>query len=307
MRIRRIHWAVAAIVITTGLLIALPVLRKSSTASESTAQTSQGSKEIYISFDDYYYEVPKQKTVDDKIVAGAQFVYNLNAGIKTSTLDDLFDDGAVGVQALVPLNGDNQAFERYLNNVSKPAAASAFQGSADLSFSDRKDGVKAADLVSKKDGQIIRRQYIVNLPQSIAVVSKDDSEAFRSIGRTIGQASAKFSDYGDVRIQVLAQSFMLKNRMFEDIYAQAHEDLKGTTSVDELNRIADQSKDIFALEVKISGVKVSKKEMSATILFADQKDPAKSKTGSFTFRQSEGKWKLFTLQLPNGSVTGTSQ
>ena len=269
-------------------------------------QTSRQSKEYYISFDDYYFEVPKQKTADDKLVPGAQFVYNLNTGIKANTLDDLFNDGAIGVQPLIPLNGDEQAFEHYLSSVAKPDAANAFSGTADLSFGNRKDGVKAADLVAKKDGQIIRRQYIVNLPQSVAVISKDDSEAFRAIGRSLGQASVKFSDYEKVRVQVLAEGVMLKNRMFEDIYAGAHEDLKATTSVDELNRIAERSKDILAMDVKISGIKVNKKEMSAAILFTDAKDPAKNHTGSMVFRQSGEKWKLITLQLPNGTVTGVS-
>lgn len=291
--------------IAGGLFFGGYWFKSNSATSGAGEQTTQQNKEYYISFDNYYFEVPKQKTADDKIVPGAQFVYNLNTGIKTNTLDDLFNSGVVGIQALIPLNGDKQAFERYLNDVTKPTAASAFSGTADLSFSDRKDGVRAADLVSKKDDQILRRQYIVNLPQSVAVVSKDDNEAFRTVGRSLGQASAKFSDYEKVKVQVLAEGVMLKNHMLEDIYAQAHEDLKGATSVDELNRIADRSKDILDMEIKISGVKVNKKEMSAAILFTDAKDPAKNRTGNIVFRQSAGKWKLFTLQLPNGTVTGS--
>ena len=298
---------ISVVLVAAGLVLAGYIVKSSSGGPGSTEKTTQQKKDYYISFDNYYFEVPKKKTVDDQIVAGAQFVYNIGTAIKTNTLDDIFNGGSIGIQPLIPLNADNQAFEHYLNNVAKPAAASAFQGSADLSFSDRKDGVRAADLVSKKDGQILRRQYIVNLPQSVAVVSKDDSETFKSIGRTIAQASAKFSDYEDVKVQVLAEGVMLKNRMFEDIYAGAHEDLKGATSVDELNRIADRSKDMFELEAKVSGVKISKKEMSAKILFADQKNPAKSRTGIMTFHQSEGKWKLITLQLPNGTVTGSTE
>lgn len=297
---------IVVVVIAAGLFLGGYWFKSNSGNAGAGEQTSQQSKEYYVSFDNYYYEIPKQKTADDKLVPGAQFVYNLNTGIKANTLDDLFSGGAIGVQPLIPLNGDKQAFERYLNSVSKPAAANAFSGSADLSFSDRKDGVRTADLVSKKGSQIIRRQYIVNLPQSVAVVSQDDSETFRAIGQSLGQASVKFSDYENVKVQVLAEGVMLKNRMLEDIYAQAHEDLKGATSVDELNRIADRSKDILDLEIKISGVKVNKKEMSAAILFTDAKDPAKNRSGNMIFRQSAGKWKLITLQLPNGTVTGVS-
>lgn len=293
--------------IAVGLFFGGYITKSGSGSSGAGEQTTQQSKDYYISFDDYYFEVPKQKTADDKLVPGAQFVYNLNTGIKANTLDDLFNDGAIGVQSLIPLNGDKQVFEHYLNSVAKPDAVSAFSGTADLAFSDRKDGVRAADLVSKKDGQILRRQYVVNLPQSVAIVSKDDSEAFRAIGRSLGQASAKFSDYEKVKAQILAEGAMLRNHMFEDIYALAHEDLKATTSVDELNRVADRNKDILAMDVKISGVKVNKKEMSAAILFTDAKDPTKNRTGSMTFHQSAGKWKLITLQLPNGTVTGDTQ
>lgn len=290
--------------IAAGLFFGGYLVKSSSGSLGAGEQTTQQKKDYYISFDDYYFEVPKQKTVDDKIVAGVQFLYSLNIGIKTNTLDNLFNDGGVGVQALIPLNSENQAFERYLNNVSKPAAASAFSGTADLSFSDRKDGVRAADLVSKKDGQIIRRQYVVNLPQSVAVVSKEDNETFKSIGRNIGQASAKFSDYENIKAKVLAEGVMLKNRMFEDIYSLAHEGLKDSNDLDDLNRLAERSKDILELEIKVYGVKVSKKEMSATILFVDQKNSARNQSGSMIFRQSAGKWKLFTLQLPNGTITG---
>lgn len=298
---------IVVVAIAAGLFFGGYWFKSNSGSFGAGEQTTQQKKEYYISFDDYYFEVPKQKAVDDKLVVGAQFLYNLNTSIKANSLDSLFNDGAIGVQALIPLNGNNQAFERYLNDVSKPAAASALSGTADLSFSNRKDGVRAADLVSKKDNQIIRRQYIVNLPQSVAVVSQGDSEAFKAIGKTIGQASVKFSDYENVKYKVLAQSSMLKNRMLEDIYAQAHEDLKDASSVDELSSIALRSKDLLELEAKISGVKISKNEMTATILFIDSKNPTKNLSGSLVFRKSEGQWKLFTLQLPNGSVTGVSQ
>ena len=297
----------AVVAIAAGLFFGGYWLKSNSASSGAGEQTTQQKKEYYISFDDYYFEVPKQKTVDDKIVAGVQFLYSLNIGVKTNTLDNLFDAGAVGVQALIPLNGEKQAFERYLNNVSKPAAASAFSGTADLSFNDRKDGVRAADLVSKKDGQIIRRQYIVNLPQSVAVVSKEDNETFKSIGRSLGQASAKFSDYEIVKVQVLAEGVMLKNRMFEDIYALAHEGLKDSNDLDDLNRLAERSKDTLEMEIKVFGVKISKKEMTVAILFSNAQNSAKNQFGSMTFRQSEGKWKLYTLQLPNGTITGTTE
>ncbi|MBI2591904.1 hypothetical protein HYW36_00240 [Candidatus Saccharibacteria bacterium] len=307
-KMRGRNLAIAAIIIAAGLLIiGIGIKRTSSNSTDTSQQASQSNKTYYISFDDYYFEVPKQKTVDDKIVPGVQFLYSLNAGIKTNTLDDLFNDGAVGVQALIPLNGENQAFERYLNNISKPAAASAFQGTADIFFSDRKDGVRAAELLSKKNGQILRRQYIVNLPQSVAVVSKEDNETFKSIGRSISQASAKFSDYENIKVKVLAEGVMLKNRMFEDIYFLAHEGLKDSNDLDDFNRLAERSKDILELEIKVFGVKISKKEMTAAILFSDSQNPAKNQFGSMVFRQSEGKWKLYTLQLPNGTITGATE
>ena len=156
----------------------------------------------------------------------------------------------------------------------------------------------------KKDGQIIRRQYIVNLPQSVAVVSKDENETFKSVSRTIAQASAKFSDYQAIKIQVLAQSAMLKSRMFEDIYNLAHPDLRSATSAGEITTIADRTKEIFDMEPKVSGVKVSKNEMTVSVLFVDAKDPSKNKGTNMIFQLSEGKWKLFSLVMPNGNVTG---
>ena len=306
MRNRRLYIVIAAVLIAGGLFLAGYKTNKVGTGqpSSSIQKLSQGSKEYYISFDDYYYEVPKNKAADDKIVQGAQFLYDLNKSVKTNTLDDLFNNGAVGVQALVAFNGENQPFERYINEVTKPQAASAFSGSADLSFSNREDGVRAADLLSKKDDKTIRRQYIVNLPQSVAVVSKDDNESFKSVSRTIAQASAKFSDYEAIKIQILAQSAMLKSRMFEDIYNLAHPDLRGATSVDEITTIADRTKEIFDLEPKVSGVKISKNEMSVSVLFIDSKDPSKNKGINIVFRLSEEKWKLFSLVMPNGNVTG---
>ncbi len=275
----------------------------------STEQASRQNKDYYVSFDDYYYEIPKQKAADDKVVVGAQFVYSLNTSIKTNTLDDLFDSGAIGVQALIALNGENQPFESYLNTVVKPAAESAFSGStAELSLGTRKsDGVRTGDLLSKKGNKVIRRQHIVNLPQSIAIVSKDDSETFLSIGRTIAQASVKFSDYQDIKLLILAESQMLKNYMFTDIYNLAHPDLRNATSAEEVTKIADRSKDMFKLETKVSGFKLSKDEMSAGVLFTDTANPSKNKAVNMFFRLSEGKWKLFSLNLPNGSVTGTTQ
>lgn len=274
-------------------------------APSTTGRISGQDQTYYVSFDNYYYEVPKQKAVDDKIVIGGQFLYNFNTGIKTNTLDDLFNDGAIAVQALIALNGDREAFERYINEAIKPAAANAFKGTSEVIFADREaDKVRVAEVISKKDNVIVRRQYIINLAQSVNVISKDDGEAFRKIGSSIGLASAKFSDYERMKLLVLGESFMLSNRMFEDIYRLAHEDLRGATSVDELNRFADKSKEIFTLEAKVSGVTLRKEELTATIHYSDNKNPANTKLAVLQFRQAEGVWKLFALQLPGGLITG---
>lgn len=303
--IKRIVWIILIPLVSAGLFLAGYLTNRIPAKSGSVERVGQSNKSYYLSFDDYYYEIPKQKTVDDRLVLGGQFLYNVKVAIKTNTLDDIFNDGAIGVQGLIPLNGDNQAFERYMTMVIKPSAEKAFTGPTNLSFSDREDDkVRVAELTSSKDGKVIRRQYIVNLPQSVAIVVKDDNEAFRSIGKTIGQASVKFADYEEIKQWVLAESFLLRNRMFEDIYRLAHEDLRGATSVDGLNGIADRSKDIFELEAKVSGVKISQNEMSVSVRFIDSTDPSKNKNATMVFRQSEGKWKLIALVLPNGSVTG---
>ena len=297
-----------ALLIAVGLFLGGLFVSQFTNSSRAIVQTIDQKKSYYISFDDYYYEVPKQKAVDDRLVAGGQFLYNFGAGIKTNTLDNIFDDGAIAVQALIPLNGDNEAFERYINGSVKPSAEGAFKGTAEVTFADRKiDKARTAEVTVRKDGAVIRRQYIVNLPQSVAVISKDDGEAFRSIGASVGQASAKFSDYERMKLLVLAQSFMLSNRMFDDMYRLAHEDLRGATSVEAINRLADKSKDIFTLQAKVSGSNLTKDEMSATIHYVDSKNPANNKTGALAFRKQAGEWKLFTLQLPNGSVTGATQ
>ena len=302
---RQVLWWAAILVIG---FIGGYLFNRSSSGPRSIDQAATGNKSYYISFDDYYYEVPKQKAVDDRLVAGGQFLYNFNFAVKANTLDDLFNDGAIGVQSLIPLNGDNEAFERYINTVVKPAAESAFGGSSELTFGER-DGnkIKTAELISKKDGQVVRRQYMVNLSQAVVIVTKDDSEAFRSIGESVGQASAKFEDYERMKLRVLAESYLFKNRMFDDIYRLAHEDLRGATSVGEINRLADRSKEIFSLEIKIAGITLNKKEMVATVHFIDAANPGKNKTVTMTFRQADDKWKLFALKFPNGTLTGSTE
>lgn len=300
---RLIFKLIAVIFIATMLFSAGYWFKSSADSSVPTAKTTQQSRDYYISFEDYYYEVPKQRAVDDKIVVGAQFLYPLGKSIKANSLDDLFNDGAVGVQPLIPLNGLNQAFEDYLNNVSKPAAGSSFGGTAELTFADR-DGVKTASLLSKKDGQVVRRQFLVNLPQAVAVVSKDDSETFKTIGQTLGQASAKFADYNRLKLQAVAEGLMVKNQMWQAIYDSAHPDLQAANDVEEFTRLGERSKDLFELEPRISGAKIGRKEMTVSVVFVHKEDSAKNRTVSLTFQQSEGEWKLITLQLPNGAITG---
>lgn len=302
-----LRWLVA-LLLAVGLFFGGYFTNQTAGPSRPTEMTINQKKSYYISFDDYYYEVPKQKTVDDRLVPGGQFLYNFGVAIKANTLDDLFNDGAIGVQALIPLNSDNQAFERYINETVKPSAENAFKGTVDITFDTRKeDQVRVAEVVSQKDGVIIRRQYIVNLPQSVSVVSKDDGEAFRNIGKSIVQASTRFSDFDSIKLQVMATSFMLKNQMFDDMYRLAHDDLRGATSVDEMKRIAERSKDIFTLETKVSGAMIKNDELTATVHFLDANKPANNKTATLTFRQVGGIWKLFGVKLPNGVVTGATQ
>lgn len=302
-----LRWVVA-LLLAVGLFFGGFYAHQTIGSSKPTQQISDQKKSYYISFDDYYYEIPKQKTADDRLVPGGQFLYNIGVAIKANSLESLFNDGAIAVQALIPLNGDTGAFERYINESVKPSAASAFKGTAEVTFDTRReDKARVAEVISKKDGVVIRRQYIVNLPQSVAVISKDDGEAYRKIGESVSQASARFSDYEKMKLLVLSQSFMLSNRMFDDMYRLAHEDFRGAASVDALNRLADKSKDIFSLEAKVSGVNLTKDEMSATVYYIDSSKPANNKTGILTFRKEAGEWKLFTLQLPNGTVTGATQ
>lgn len=264
------------------------------------------SRNYYISFDNYYYEIPKKKTADDQIVAGAQFVYSLGTTIKTNSLDDLYNDGAIGIQPLIPLNGDNGAFDAYINTVAKPGAANSVEGGeATLTMAERKDGVKTAELLVQKDGKIVRRQFIVNLPQAVAIVTKDDSEAYKLIGATIGRASDKFSNYEDIKSLAVSSAVMVKNQMFDVLFEQTHPDLKAASSVDEIKRIAERSKDLFGLETKVYGVKVVDNEITASVIFFDSKKPENSKIVNLSFRLSDNHWRLFTLRLPNGLVTGS--
>lgn len=297
-----------AVLIAVGLFLGGYFFNQSTHPSRPTAETINQKKDYYISFDDYYYEVPKPKTVNDRLIPGGQFLYNIGVAVKTNTLEDIFNDGAIAVQALIPLGGDTGAFERYINESVKPSAASAFKGTAEVTFSTRqRDGVRTSDVISKKDGVIVRRQYIINLPQSVTIIAKDDSEAFRKIGDSADLASAKFSDFNKIKLLVMSQSFMLSNRMFDQMYQLAHDDLRNATSVEELNRLADKSKDIFTMEAKVPGVELNNNEMTATIYFVDASKPANNKTASFTFRSVNNTWKLFGLKLPNGSVTGAVQ
>lgn len=274
------------------------------TNSNTTSQVAQRDRSYYISFDNYYYEVPADKAVDDRIVAGGQFLYNFNASIKTNTLDDIFNGGATAVQAIIPLNGDTAAFERYVNESLKPAAIDAFKGTADVTFGNRKsDQARTAEVVAKKDGVVVRRQLIVNLPQSVNVIAKDENDTYKKIGESLGQASARFSDYEDMKLQVLSQSFMLSNRMFDDMYRLAHPEFIAKTNLTELNTFADKSKEIFTMPAKVSGISLSKNEMRATVYYTDTANPANSKVGVIQFQQSDGAWKLIGIQLPGGVLS----
>lgn len=296
---------VVTVVLAAGLFAGGYFVHQSSGLSRGSEQTLGQKKNYYISFDDYYYELPKQKAADDRLIPGGQFLYNIGVAIKTNTLEDIFNNGAIAVQALIPLNGDTGAFERYINESVKPSAESAFKGTTEVTFNDRRKA-RTAEVTSKKDGAVVRRQFIVNLPQAVAVIAKDDGEAFRQVGESVGQASAKFSDYEQIKQLVLAHSFMLSNRMFDDLYRLGHDDFRGATSVDALNRLADKSQDIFRLEAKVSGVNLTKDEMTATVHYLDSTKPENNKIGILQFRPSGNEWRFFGLQLPNGTITGAA-
>lgn len=306
LNIGGLKWLVA-LLLAVGLFSGGYFFHQSTGALRPAEQTVDQKKNYYVSFDDYYYEVPKQKGVDDRLIVGGQFLYNVGQAVKANTLDSIFDDGAIAVQALIPLNSDGQAFEKYINESVKPSSDSAFQGTTEVLFGQREsDKVKTAEVTSKKDGAAVRRQYIINLPQSVTVVAKDDSEAFRQIGKSVGQASTRFKDYQEIKLLVLSQSFMLSNRMFDAMYRLAHEELRGSTSVEAINRLGDKSNDLFKLEAKISGVSLTKDELRATIHYQDVTKPANNKTGTLVFRSEAGQWKLFTIQLPNGTISGAT-
>jgi len=86
------------LLIAAGLFFGGYFFRQSADSSQPAQQTIDQKTNYYISFDDYYYEVPKPKTADDRLIAGGQFLYNIGQALKTNTLDDLFNGGAIAVQ-----------------------------------------------------------------------------------------------------------------------------------------------------------------------------------------------------------------
>src|SRR3989344_8645202 len=138
----------------------------------------------YLTFSgSYVFSVPKDYVVDEQSVVGFQLVYT--GTVTGKTLDQVYADNNISLQPITLLEDrGSDTFKKYVNDTFVPGAKKVLSSDVSTTFA-KADGWDVARVTVKKDGQQLRFIYLKNGQRPVAVITKEETTAFKTIEQSV--------------------------------------------------------------------------------------------------------------------------
>lgn len=256
----------------------------------------------YLNFDgNYVFSVPKNYTVDEQSIPGAQLVYT--GTITAKTVEDVYNAGGIAVQPITDITDHSgKAFKKYVNDKYLPEFKKNLTvNDVQVKFAEA-NGADNATVTAKKDGQQYRFIFLKGGSHPAAIVAKQETDALKNIERTL--VDVEKSDLKDqqdsIRNSIKDTAQEVKDQKAKDLYATASSELKSSTTEEELFNALKTAILYTEGNIVISGVSYTPNDFSAVLRFTKlDKNDQQPAIGSLAFKKIDGQWKLQTLSLPN--------
>lgn len=265
-------------------------------------KSAQSEYPKYLNFDgNYVFSVPKNYTVDEQSVPGAQLVYT--GSITAKTVEDVYNGGGIAVQPITDLSGSSgKAFKKYVNDNYLPELKKNLSvNDVQVKF-DKISDADNASITAKKDGQQYRFIYLKGGSHPAAVVAKQETAALKDISRTL--VDVEKSDLKDqqdsIKNSIKDAAQLIKDQKAKELYTGASSELRASTTEAAISAALKTAAPYSEGSIVISGASYNQNDFSTVLRFIklDKKDQQPA-VGSLTFKKVDGQWKLEQLTLPD--------
>ena len=268
---------------------------------KNNAPTGSTKHPEYLSFDgNYVFSVPKNYTVDEQSVPGAQLVYT--GQITAKTLEDMYNAGSISLQQISDIaDHSSKGFKTYVND-SFVSDLKKNLSTNDVSTKINKtNGQDSATITVKKDGQQLRSIYVKGGQHPAAMIAKQESDAFRNIRDSLldVEKSDLKDETGPIKETIKVTGQQLKTKNASEIYSSAAPELRTKNSIDELKAAFAASSTYIDGNIVISGISYSPPDATGALRFTKlDKNDQQPTFGALSYKKIDGQWKLQTLTLP---------
>ncbi len=257
---------------------------------------------VYLSFDGYYvFSVPKNYTVDEQSVPGAQLVYS--GTITAKTLEDVYNADGIAIQPITDLTDQSgKAFKKYVNDQYLPEfKKNLATDDVQIKF-DKANGADNASITAKKDGKQFRFIFLKGGQHPVAIVAKQEADALKDIERTLldVEKSALKDQQDSIKKLIKDTAQLIKDKKASELYSAGSEELKSSTTEAELAAALKTATPYTEGSIIISGVSYTPDSFSTVLrLIKLDKNDQQPAVGALTFKKVDGQWKLELLTLPD--------
>ena len=257
---------------------------------------------VYLNFDgNYVFSVPKNYTVDEQSVPGAQLVYT--GTITAKTLEDVYDASGIAIQPITDLTDQSgKAFKKYVNDQYLPEfKKNLATDDVQVKF-DKANGVDNAAITAKKDGKQYRFIFLKGGLHPVAIVAKQEVDAFKNIERTLldVEKSNLKTEQDTIKKLIKDTAQQIKDKKAKELYAAGSAELKASTTEVELAAALKTATPYTEGSIVISGISYTPDNFSTVLRLTKlDKNDQQPAVGALSFKKIDGQWKLELLTLPD--------
>ncbi len=247
----------------------------------------------------YVFSVPKDYAVDEQSIVGLHLVYK--GTITGQTLDQIYAADNISLEPITLLKDhESGTFKDYVNNTFVPGAKKVLSQDVSITFS-KVDGWDVAKVTVKKDGQQLRFIYLKNGQHPVAVISKEETTAFKTIEQSVSDVEKTDlkNEIAPLKQTVQKTAQLMRDKNSKELYQQATDDFRSKNTEDQISKLLAVEEVYSQGQVIINGGSYSGGEFGTVVYFVPLNQDFKSASGALYYKKVDGQWKLKGMQLPN--------
>ncbi|MEK7096103.1 MAG: hypothetical protein AAB896_02325 [Patescibacteria group bacterium] len=257
----------------------------------------------YLTFSgSYVFSVPKDYAVDEQSIVGMQLVSKISAVGKT--IEQVYEDNSITLQPITLLrDSKSDTFKKYVNETFIPGAKKVLSEDVSTTFT-KVDGWDVARVTVKKDGQQVRFIYLKNGLHPVAVISKEETAALKTIEQSVTDVEKTDlkNEIAPLKKAVQNTAQLLRDKNAAELYKQAAPEFRSKNTQDDISKLLAVEEVFTQGSEVINGGSYANNEFGAVINFTPLNKDFKPAQGALYYQRINGQWKLKAMQLPNPAV-----